>query len=47
VKQPIRAYGAEVPEALGRSFLQNDQQIRMLSVEIATTVAATGINQDF
>jgi hypothetical protein len=44
VKQPIRAYGAEVPDALGRSFLQNDQQIRMLMIEIATTVAATGTN---
>ncbi len=44
VKQPIRAYGADVPGELGRSFLQNDQQIRMLMLEIATTVAATGLN---
>ncbi len=43
-KQPIRAYGADVPTALGRSFLQNDQQIRMLMIDIATTVAATGLN---
>lgn len=44
VKQPIRAYGAEVPAALGRSFLQNDQQLRMLAIEIAATVATTGLN---
>ncbi|MDP1798550.1 MAG: DUF1588 domain-containing protein, partial [Planctomycetaceae bacterium] len=44
VKQPIRAFGADVPAALGRSFLQNDQQIRMLAIEITTTVAAAGLN---
>lgn len=44
VKQPIRAYGADVPTSLGRSFLQNDQQIRMLLIEIATTVAAAGLD---
>jgi len=40
VKQPIRAYGLQVPEELRQSFVANNYNMRTLMVEIALRAAA-------
>jgi hypothetical protein len=39
IKQPIRAYGLQTPEALRATFEQHQFHVRQLMIEIATTAA--------
>ena len=45
VKQPMRAYGAEVPERLRRSFIASDFNVQKLLVEIASVSALHGLDK--
>jgi hypothetical protein len=45
VKQPVRAYGADMPGTLRQAFARDGYSIRKLAVEIATVSALHGVGE--